>query len=446
MSYRHGSRVKATSTTTGVGTLTIIDGAAEFRTFDGAFGAGPAKCQYVIRGTTYYEIGVGTWDTAANTLARDYVIVSSAGTTQVSLPAATHDVFLWEVGTWPTDVLTGSPTLTITDLFSMQFYSGVGGTLALPALSTLPRGICFPVINRGSGSLTIDPNGADLVNGAATVVVGVGQGGWIFIKDQATAEWCTILGVVANPVATDVANTFTAAQAFNQPVTITGSSVTPLTRTSTDAGAGQGPIDDIFRDSASPAASDLIGATQFNGRSSTGVKRTYVEGQAEILDATNASEDARYKIRTIVAGTLADRVLVGQGLFTVGATGGDKGANAINAGEIWDDGVSLEPIRATSWAQYALDTGAAVVGESRNTSSISRSAVGFATVNFSTVYSGADKYALSGMARRTATNSDMVVAVAQATAPTASAVSLGAVVAGSGDDVRWASYQAHGTF
>lgn len=446
MSFRHGSRLKATSTTTGTGTLTIVDAAAEFRTFDGVFGAGPAKCQYVIRGTTYYEIGIGTWDTAANTLTRDYVIVSSAGTTQVSLPAATHDVFAWEAGQWPVDTLTGSPTLTITDLFSFQLYTGAGGTLALPALSTLPRGIAFPFLNRGSGALTIDPNSTDPINGASTLIVGVGQGGWLFIRDTGTVEWCAIMGVVANPAATDVAQTFSVAQTFNAGITVTGSGLTPVTATSTDAGASEGPILDAFRDSASPAANDLIGSLQLNGRSSTAVKRTYAKVSAKILDATNASEDAQLDWSSIVAGTLGVRFSVGQGIFGVGASGGDKGANTINAGEVFDDGVSLEPIRATTWAQYSLDTGSAVTGDSRNVSSISRTAVGFATVNFSTVYSGADKYALGGMARRTATNSDMTQAVNQATAPTASAVNIGSVVAGSGDDVRWASMIAHGTF
>lgn len=326
MSLRQPARVKQTSTTTGAGTLTLIAAASNFQGFNAMFGAGPVKVMYAIGGTSYYEVGIGTWTTAGpNTLSRDTILASSAGGAAVSLPAGTHDVFAWAPSMWPVDVRTGSPALVIADLFGLILYTGTGGTLSLPALSTLPGGIAFPVINLGSGVLTIDPNSTETINGVTTLALGVGQGGWIFNRDTATAQWTALLGVTANPAALDVAQTFTAAQA----ITVAG--LTTLTETSTDAGATEGPIEDLFRDSASPAANDLIAAQHFSGRSSTAVKRQYAKILAQILDATNTSEDAVLLLQTIVAGALATRATLGQGLLMAGATGGDPGAGQVNA-------------------------------------------------------------------------------------------------------------------
>lgn len=75
---------------------------------------------------------------------------------------------------------------------------------------------------------------------------------------------------------------------------------------STDAGAGGGPLVDVFRDSVSPAAADLIGIIDFSGRSSTAVKRTYARLIAQIATATNAAEDSTLYFQAMIAGTLTN--------------------------------------------------------------------------------------------------------------------------------------------
>jgi len=110
---------------------------------------------------------------------------------------------------------------------------------------------------------------------------------------------------------------------------------------STDAGAGEGPSLVLDRNSASPAASDLLGALRFDARSSTAVTRAAAKIVGELLDATNASEDARLLLQTIVAGTLATRLAIGQGLVVGAATGGDQGAGTINATEFYRNGSAL---------------------------------------------------------------------------------------------------------
>ncbi len=109
----------------------------------------------------------------------------------------------------------------------------------------------------------------------------------------------------------------------------------------TDDGPNSGPIIVLDRNSVSPAIDDVIGVLDFTGRSSTGASRQYALIRAFILDPANTVEDGRLDIRTVVAGTFASRISVANGLFTPNATGGDKGADTINASAIYDDGVLL---------------------------------------------------------------------------------------------------------
>lgn len=104
-----------------------------------------------------------------------------------------------------------------------------------------------------------------------------------------------------------------------------------LTLTSTDAGATEGPSLDLYRNSASPAASDIIGAVNFQGEDSAGNTETYVKQLVTITDPTSTSEDANLQTQTVVAGTLATRQRIGQGV-TVGTTSvTDKGVGTVNA-------------------------------------------------------------------------------------------------------------------
>jgi hypothetical protein len=78
------------------------------------------------------------------------------------------------------------------------------------------------------------------------------------------------------------------------------------TLTSTDAGSAEGPAFVAFRDSASPAANDMMGALRFNGRDSGGALETYAALFSEIVDPTAGSEDGRMRMRTRRAGADAD--------------------------------------------------------------------------------------------------------------------------------------------
>jgi len=101
------------------------------------------------------------------------------------------------------------------------------------------------------------------------------------------------------------------------------------TISSTDAGAGEGPLLSLDRNSGSPAANDMLGALVMLARSSTGVQRTAAKIVAQLLDPTNGSENTALILRTMVAGALATRVTIGQGLVVGSAS--DSGPGLINA-------------------------------------------------------------------------------------------------------------------
>lgn len=108
-----------------------------------------------------------------------------------------------------------------------------------------------------------------------------------------------------------------------------------------DNGAGEGPDVDLFRDSASPAASDILGALRYKFRDSANNVEVGSKIVATLLDPTNTSEDVALEFHTIVAGALAKRLDVRSGLIAGAATGGDMGAGTINSKGFYVDGVAI---------------------------------------------------------------------------------------------------------
>ena len=112
-----------------------------------------------------------------------------------------------------------------------------------------------------------------------------------------------------------------------------------MTITSTDPGASVGPVLDLFRDSASPAANDVIGAFAFTGKDSGGGTDTYGRIIAAIVDQTAASEDGQFVLQTAQAGTLTNCAIFEAGMRMGGApSGGDKGLGTINTKGLYVEG------------------------------------------------------------------------------------------------------------
>jgi len=110
---------------------------------------------------------------------------------------------------------------------------------------------------------------------------------------------------------------------------------------SADAGAGEVIAIDLDRASATPAANDLLMALRWKMRDAGGGTDFAAKLVAKLLDPTAGSEDAELQFATLVAGTLAARLILGQGLYTPNASGGDKGADTINASTMYQSGVAV---------------------------------------------------------------------------------------------------------
>jgi hypothetical protein len=84
-----------------------------------------------------------------------------------------------------------------------------------------------------------------------------------------------------------------------------------VTLTSTDAGATASPLLELYRDSASPAASDTLGEIEFNGEDSAGNKQAYGLIHASILSPTSTAEQGQIHFETASAGALTEKMIIG---------------------------------------------------------------------------------------------------------------------------------------
>lgn len=84
-----------------------------------------------------------------------------------------------------------------------------------------------------------------------------------------------------------------------------------VTLTSTDAGAAAAPLLELYRDSASPAASDTLGEIEFNGEDSAGNKQAYALIHGSILSPTSTAEQGQLHFETATAGVLTEKMIIG---------------------------------------------------------------------------------------------------------------------------------------
>ena len=106
---------------------------------------------------------------------------------------------------------------------------------------------------------------------------------------------------------------------------------TAIQLVSTDPGAAFGPALDLFRDSPSPAAADILGSIFFKGNDSAAAAKVYAQIIGEILDPTSpGSQDGALRFHCRAADTGALRMRIAQGITIGDATVLDKGVGALN--------------------------------------------------------------------------------------------------------------------
>ena len=91
MAFKLNDRVKESSSTTGTGTFTLGGAVTGFETFAAGIGGNNTTYYCIFEtGTTRFEVGFGTLNSGASTLARTYVISSSNSDAKVSFAGATE--------------------------------------------------------------------------------------------------------------------------------------------------------------------------------------------------------------------------------------------------------------------------------------------------------------------------------------------------------------------
>lgn len=85
----------------------------------------------------------------------------------------------------PVSAKTGAYTVVAADKSTLINATSGTWTLALTAAATLGDGFWFVAKNPGSGTITIDPDGAELIDGSATISLAQGQGCFVICDGAA---------------------------------------------------------------------------------------------------------------------------------------------------------------------------------------------------------------------------------------------------------------------
>lgn len=103
---------------------------------------------------------------------------------------------------------------------------------------------------------------------------------------------------------------------------------------STEAGAGSGPNINLYRNSASPAASDALSVVSFDGKNSAAETIAYARARGYISDPTDGSEDGIYRIEVMAAGSIVTAFETSGAGTAIRATPTNDSAAAGYVGEI----------------------------------------------------------------------------------------------------------------
>ena len=197
-------RVKETTTTTGTGDITLAGAVEGFQTF-GAVLSNSDTTYYAIshRNADEWEVGLGTYDSTAGTIARTTILESSNSGTAVSFTSGTKDIFITlpaekavaldsnddlSIGNITTSgYLRGPATFTI----DPAAYGDITGTVVIAG--NLQVDGTTTTIN--STTVTVDDLNLVLASGAANAAAANGAGltvdgaGATFTYDSATDRW-----------------------------------------------------------------------------------------------------------------------------------------------------------------------------------------------------------------------------------------------------------------
>lgn len=196
-------RVLETCTAPGTGAVTLLGATAGYQTFSAAIGnANTTYYTIADQSGSNWEVGIGTYSTSGNTLARTTVLSSSNGGSLVNFNAGTQNVFV----TYPAEEAIYNNGTSI-----------VG-----------PTGSSVPVENGGTGATTLAANGVVYGNGTSAVgVTAVGSTGQVLVGNTGAApSWATVSSTLVSSFSAGTTG-LTPSTATTGAVTLAGTLATP---------------------------------------------------------------------------------------------------------------------------------------------------------------------------------------------------------------------------
>lgn len=189
------------------------------------------------------------------------------------------------------DVITITTTTTYTTLSSgIRFVFKAGGTNTTAVTLNLDT-IGAKAVRKISGGTDIALAAGDILSGKRQEVI------YDSTANAAAGAW--ILTSVPDIAA-------------NNPA-VTGD----MTITYSDNGAAVGPTLDLFRNSASPAVNDILGAVQFDGKDSAGNNQTYARIIAVITDPVSTTEDGSLILQVTINGSFSNVFILSPTVATI---------------------------------------------------------------------------------------------------------------------------------
>lgn len=141
---------------------------------------------------------------------------------------------------------------------------------------------------------------------------------------------------------------------------------------STDAGAAAAPILTLYRNSATPAANDILGRVLFNGEDSAGNTQEYASIEAVIIDATSTSEDGALDAYVPIAGsrtrvlslgpnmlvpTNTNNVTTAPGIAFLGDANTGFGSSGADTTDFVNGGVNVGRVASTGARSWVIPSG-----------------------------------------------------------------------------------------
>jgi len=196
-------RVQETTTSTGTGSVILAGAVNGYQSFTVGVGNGNT-CYYTIYDNTSFawEVGIGTYTTSPNTLARNTILSSSNSGSAINLAGNTAAVWVdypsgksvykdangnvsansFTPGWTSNTTASATTTLTVISSYYQRFVGTLTQTVILPDATTVSLGQGFILDNDSTGNVTLLANG-----GGALGAVVPGMAAFIFCENNSTA-------------------------------------------------------------------------------------------------------------------------------------------------------------------------------------------------------------------------------------------------------------------